>query len=154
MIFHQQDAQWFGCFAGEASGPTPVCRSWRQSVECHLECCAEASPAALCLDFSMVKIDEPFGNCQAEPESAELPADRTISLLEGPKQGRQSLRFNSDSCVGNFEMKTGLLIIKRADGDFSILRGEFHRVVNQIPKHLLKPYAVREDVVLLCFKLR
>jgi len=57
------------------------------------------------------------------------------------------------SGVGNFEMKTFTFVVRRADGDLSALRGEFHCVVDQIPKHLLKPDAISQDVILFRLKL-
>ncbi len=99
---------WMFCRRGQWSDSSSAVPGGKVS-SVTLNVAPKLRPRLSAFDFSMVKIDEPFGNCQAEPESAELPADRTISLLEGPKQGKQSLRFNSDSCVGNFEMKTGLL---------------------------------------------
>ena len=83
------------------------------------------------------------------PKSAKLPAHRRISLLKWLKQRSQPLRFNSNPCVFNFEMKTSILVVKRADGDLSALRGEFHGVVDQVPEHLLKPDAISQDVILV-----
>src|SRR6266480_2179747 len=65
----------------------------------------------------------------------------------------QSLRLNSDPGVGNFEMKTFTFVVERADGDLSALGGEFHRVVDQVPKHLLKPDAISQDVILFRLQL-
>src|SRR6516162_199432 len=101
----------------------------------------------------MVEIDETFRDRESETQSAELSAHGRISLLEWLKQRSQPLRFNSDSGVGNFEVKTRLRIVKRADRDRSSLRGEFHRVVNQVPKHLLKPNAISQDVTFFRLKL-
>src|SRR5262249_62147968 len=90
---------------------------------------------------------------ESETKSAELPAHRRISLLKWLKQRSQSLRLNSNPCVGNFEMKTLTFVVKRADRELSISRGEFHRIVDQVPKHLLKPDPISQDVVLFRLKL-
>src|SRR6185295_20325541 len=101
----------------------------------------------------MVKIDETFGNGESETKSAELSAYRRISLLKWLKQRSQPLPFNSNPCVGNFKMKTSSFVVEASDGDLSALRSKFHRVVDQVPKHLLKPDAISQDVILLRVKL-
>src|SRR5262245_32022600 len=95
----------------------------------------------------MMEIDETFRNRQSETKSAELPGYRRIGLLKWLKQRSQPLRLNSNSCVGNFKMKTSSLVVKGADRDLSALRSEFHCVVDQVPKHLLKPDAVSQNVI-------
>ena len=101
----------------------------------------------------MVEIDETLRNRESETESAELSVHRRISLLKWLKQRSQPLRFNSNPCVSNFEIKTSSLVVKRANSDLSTLRGEFHCVVYQVPKHLLKPDAISQDVILFRVKL-
>ena len=100
-----------------------------------------------------MKIDETFGNGESETKSAKLSAYRRISLLKWLKQRSQPLRFNSNPGVGNFEMETFTFVVKRADGDLSALGSEFHRVVDQVPKHLLKPDAISQDVILFRLQL-
>src|SRR5262245_32168035 len=101
----------------------------------------------------MVEIDETFRNCESESKSAELSVHRRISLLKWLKQRTQALRFNSNPCVDNFEMKPFIFVVKRVNGDLSALRSEFHRVVDQVPKHLLKPDAISQDVTLFRLKV-
>src|SRR5215468_1286065 len=100
----------------------------------------------------MVEIDETFRNRESETKSAELPVHRRISLLKGLKQRIQPLRFNSNSCVDNFEMKTCIFVVRCPNGDLPALRREFHCVVYQIPEHLLKPDAISQDVKLFRLK--
>src|SRR4030095_9669968 len=49
-------------------------------------------------------------------------------------------------------MKTCSFVVKRADHEPSALRSEFHCVVDQVPKHLLKPDAISQDVILFRLK--
>src|SRR5258706_15099763 len=93
------------------------CGSLWQTVQCNLERRAETSATTLPFNFAMVEIDETFRNCESEAKSAELSAYGRISLLKWLKQRSQPLRFNSNAGVGNFEMKTFTLVVKRADGD-------------------------------------
>src|SRR4029077_13574970 len=124
-----------------------------QSVQPNLERRTETSATALCFNSAIVEIDETFGNCESETQSAELSAYRRISLLKWLKQRSQPLRLNSNPCVGNFEMKASISVVKRAERDLSALRGEFHGVVDQVPEHLLKPDAVSQDVILFRLQL-
>src|SRR5207248_5328432 len=124
-----------------------------QSVQRNLERRAETSATAIRFNSAVVEIDETFRNCESETQSAELPGYRRISLLKWLKQRSQPLRFNSNPGVGNFEMKTFTFVVKRADGDPSALRGEFYRVVDQVPKNLLKPDAISQDMILFRLKL-
>src|SRR5436190_23669050 len=123
------------------------CRTLWQSVKRNLECCAETSASALRFNSAMVKIDETFGNGEPEAEAAELSAYRRVSLFKGLRHRSQPLRLNPDPGVGNFKMTTCSFVIKRAYRDLSTLCGELHGVVNQVPKHLLKPNAIRKDMV-------
>src|SRR5215471_17297690 len=95
----------------------------------------------------MVEIDKTFRNRQSEAKSAELSVHRRISLLKWLKQRSQPLWFNSNPCVGNFEMKTCIFVVKRANGDLSAFRREFHCVVYQVPEHLLKPNQITENLI-------
>src|SRR5215469_16611241 len=101
----------------------------------------------------MVEIHETFRNRESETKSAELSVHRRISLLKWLKQRSQPLRFNSNPCVGNFEMKTCIFVVKRANGDLSALRSEFYCVVYQVPEYLLKSDAVSQDVILFRLKI-
>src|SRR5690348_9042834 len=101
----------------------------------------------------MVKIDKTFGNRESESKSAKLSGYRGISLFKWLKQRSQALRLNSNPCVGNFKMETSSSVVKRLDRDLSALRSEFHRVVNQVPKHLLKSDAISQDVILFRVRL-
>src|SRR5580765_5465258 len=121
--------------------------SLRHSVQPNLERRAETSATAFGFNSAVVEIDEALGNRESETKSAKLPAYRRISLFEWLKQRSQPLRLNSNPCVFNFEMKTSIFVVKRAERDLSALRGEFHRVVDQVPEHLLKPDAVSQDVI-------
>ena len=127
-------------------------RSPWNSVQHNLKGRAETSATALPFNSTVVEIDETFGNRQAETKSAKLPAHGRISLLKWLKQGSQSLRLNSNPCVFNFEMKAAVFVVRRAERDLSTLRGEFHGVVDQVPEHLLKPYAISKDLVPVRFK--
>src|SRR5947207_6683820 len=123
------------------------CRTLWQSVERNLECRAETSASALGFNSAMVKIDETFGNGEPEAEAAELSAYRRVSLLKWLKQGSQPLRLNSNPSVGSFKMKTCSFVIKRADRDLSALCGKLDRVVDEVPKNLLKQIAIRKGRV-------
>src|SRR5262245_25797763 len=50
-------------------------------------------------------------------------------------------------------MKTSSFVVKSADRNLSALRGELHRVVDQVPKYLLKPDAISQDVIFLRLKV-
>ncbi len=113
-------AVWMSC--RRRDGSADRCGSLWQSVQRNLERRAETSATAIRFDSAMVKIDETFGNRESETKSAELSAYRRISLLKWLKQRSQPLRFNSNPCVGNFEMKTFTFVVKRADRDLSALR--------------------------------
>ena len=91
------------------------CGSLWQSVQRNLERRTETSATALRFNSAVVEIDETFGNRESETKSAKLPAYRRISLLKWLKQRSQPLRLNSNPCVGNFEMKTSIFVVKRAD---------------------------------------
>src|SRR5205807_6414178 len=58
-----------------------------------------------------------------------------------------SLRLDSNPVICDFEMKMAVLIVEGADGDFSTCWREFHCVVDQVPKHLLKPNTIRQYVM-------
>src|SRR5260370_30540462 len=100
-----------------------------------------------------MKFQNAFRNRQPKQESSKLQSNRRISLFEWLKQRGQPPRFNSDSSVGNLKMKTSLLVVRRTNGDVSAFRREFHGVIDQVPKHLLKTDAISTDAVLLCLKL-
>ena len=95
----------------------------------------------------MVQIDKTFGNREPQAEPAELPGHGSISLLKWSKQGSEPIALNSNSVICDFEMETVCIIVEGADGDLSTGRREFHGVVDQIPKHLLKPDAVSQNVM-------
>src|SRR5262245_22905202 len=153
MIFYEQDTQWFGCFARDTIVPTSFRGSCWQGVECHFESGAKTSATALPLNCAMMEIDKTFGNRQPEAESAELSSDRRIGLFEWLEQRSQPLRFNANPGIGNFEMKTSSLVVKGANGDQPTFGGEFHGVVHQVPKHLLKPDAISQDAIFFRLKL-
>ena len=46
-------------------------------------------------------------------------------------------------------METAAVVVKRADRDLSVWWREFHRIVDQVPKYLLKPNAISQDVTFL-----
>src|SRR5690349_4232868 len=50
-------------------------------------------------------------------------------------------------------MKSSSFVVKRANRDVSALRCEFHRVVDQVPEHLLKPDTISQDVIVCCLEL-
>ena len=95
----------------------------------------------------MVKIDQMLRNREAQAKPAKLPGHRSISLLKRPEQRSQPLRFNSNAVVSNVETESATLIVVGADGDLSTGWREFHRVVDQVPKDLLKPDAISQDAM-------
>ena len=95
-----------------------------------------------------------FGNCETEAKAAKLPRHRSVSLFERRKQGSQSLGFNSNAVVRNFEMETATVVVKRADGDLSARCREFHGIIDQVPKNLLKPNTISRDVIFLRLEFR
>src|SRR5438270_9007602 len=110
-----------------------------QRVKRHLESGAETPATALRLNCAMVKINQMLRNREAQAKPTKLPGHRSISLLKRSEQRSQPLRFNSDAVVRDVEMEPATLVVVGADGDLSTLWREFHRVVDQIPKDLLKP---------------
>ncbi len=58
----------------------------------------------------------------------------------------QLFRFNSNPGIGNLEHKTPIFVYC-ADGNSTILLRKLHRIVDQIPKHLLKSDRVGPDMV-------
>src|ERR1051325_4087899 len=50
-------------------------------------------------------------------------------------------------------MEPPIFIVKCLDRDLSACGCEFHRVVDQVPKHLLKPDAISQDVTAFRFEL-
>src|SRR5262245_2636616 len=122
------------------------CRSIWYSLQHDFEGRAETSTTALRFNLAIVEVDEAFRNCESETKSAELSRHRRIGLLKWLKQRSQPLRLNSNPGIGNLKMKTSSFVVGRTDGDLSALRGEFHCVVYQVPKHLLKPDTVSKDL--------
>ena len=153
MIFHEEYPQRFGCFAADTMIETNLCGSLWHGLQDDSERGAETSATALAFNPAMVEIDQSFRNRESEAKSAELSRYRRISLLERLEQRSEALRFDSDSCVDNFKIKTSRVVVKRADGNLSALGSEFHRVGNEIPEYLLKPDAIRQNVILLRLKL-
>ena len=115
VIFHEQYTQRFGCLAAEAMVNADRCSSLWLSVQRNLERRTETSATAFRFNSAVVEIDETFGNRESETKSAKLPAYRRISLFKWLKQRSQPLRLNSNPCVFNFEMKTSIFVVKRAD---------------------------------------
>ena len=125
----------------------------RGCVEGDLECGTETPATTVRLNCAVVQIDKMFGNRKSQTKSTELAGYRRISLLKWRKQRIQPLTFDSNSIVPDFEMEMASVIVRSADSDLSPWWREFHRVVNQVPKHLLKPNRVTKDVGFRCVEL-
>jgi len=95
-----------------------------------------------------MQLDQVFRDRETEAEPAELARHGSVRLLEWPEQRTQPLGFNANPIVSNVEMKTATIIAGSADGNFSRVWCELHGVVDQIPKHLLKPDAICLDMML------
>src|SRR5438046_6180045 len=96
-----------------------------------------------------MKIDKMFRNRQAQAKPAKLTAGRRISLLEWPEERSLPFDFNSDPVISDLKLKTTVIVIGAPDLDLSAGRGEFHGVVDQVPKHLLDSHRIGPNVILL-----
>jgi len=100
----------------------------------------------------MVKIDETFW----EMGESETKVRQTVGLQKD--QPAQMAETTKSTAAVQFQFPVSviskwnrlLLVVKRADGDLSALRCEFHspRLLIKFQKHLLKPDAISEDVIL------
>src|SRR4030095_12641026 len=148
MVFHEQDPQWLCQMFRSASSLISFFGCLWQRIERYLERGAETATTAVRFYCATVKLHKMSGDRETQSESAKLPGHRSIGLLEWLKQLSQSLAFNSNPVVGNFEMEAAWVVVERPDADLSAGRRELHSIGNQIPKHLLEPDAVAKDVML------
>src|SRR5215831_2585054 len=123
----------------------------RDGIQRDLKRRTETPATALGFDRAFVQIDKMLGNCNTKTEPTKLTGHGRISLFEWRKQRGQPRGFNSNPVVANLEMEIAF-IAKGSDGDLSTWRRELDGVVNQIPKHLLKPDAISHDLMLLCLE--
>ena len=147
VIFDEQDPQRLWPGFGTARSEISFCHSFGHRIERYLKRRAEATATAFRFDCAIVKADEMFGNCETEAKPAKLPGHRSIRLLKRYKQRRQPVGFNSNAVVRNFEVKTAAVVVEGADGDLPARRRKFRGVVDQVPKYLLKPNAIRRDMM-------
>src|SRR5438067_6034341 len=133
--------------SGSARTKIGLSDTFWQRVKRHLESGAETPATALRLNCAMVKINQMLRNREAKAKPAKLPGHRSISLLKRHEQRIQPVGFNSNAVVSNVKMESAALAVVGADGDLSPRWREFHRVVDQVPKYLLKPNALSPNAI-------
>src|SRR6266567_3589051 len=153
VIFHEQNAQRLCLFLRSLRIHAGLFDVVGYRVKCDLEGRAITSPAALHVNRAAMKIDKMFRNRQTQSEPTKLTADRRVSLLEWPEERSLPFDFNSDPVIGDLKLKTAAIVFGAPNVDLSAGRGEFHGVVNQVPKHLLDSNRISPDVILLCVQL-
>src|SRR6266566_6310605 len=150
VIFHEQNAQRLCRFLRSLRIHATFFDVVGYPVKCDLEGRAVTSPAALHVDRAAMKIDKMFRNRQAQAKPAKLTPHRRVSLLEWPEERSLPFDFNSDPVISDLKLKTTVIVVGAPDLDLSAGRGEFHGIVNEVPKHLLDSNRIGPDVILLC----
>lgn len=77
------------------------------------------SAPAFRFDHPAVKIDEMLRDRKTQPKPAELTANGRIGLLEWLKERSQPVAFDSNSIIGDRELKTAATVVACPDGDLS-----------------------------------
>src|SRR5689334_24977612 len=98
-------------------------------------------------------LNDVLRNRQTKSQSAKLSGDGWISLLEWLEQGLDFFLFNSDPIISDFKFKPATVIVRCANIEGPAPGGEFHRVVDQIPKHLLHSDRIGPKVMFLRIEL-
>src|SRR5689334_19553710 len=81
---------------------------------------------------------------QPQAQSAEPCPPR---LFKGVKNRRQDFCFNSTARVFNHNLELAVQIIAGSNREIAGVRREFDRILNKVPKDLLKPSRVRLEIV-------
>ena len=83
----------------------------------------------------MVSINQRLANGQPEPQTTEVGA---FTLLKGVKDSRQQFRINTAAGIFYLDAEFASRTIACPHTQFAFGWSEFHRVLNQVPKNLLK----------------
>ena len=98
-----------------------------------------------------VKFDEHAGNRQAEPEAPEAmraATGRVVALREGVEDPVHFIVGHTDSGISDHDRAVpGVFAAAGLDEHRSVARGEFLGVLEDVPKFLLEPRGVAENMV-------
>jgi hypothetical protein len=105
-----------------------------------LELGARLSFVAECADGAAVELDEPFGDREAQPEPALLPARASIRLTERLEDVGQEFGIDAVARVAHGDHET--LAPFERDRHLAFRRREFDRIGEQVPDDLLQAIGV------------
>src|ERR1041384_6077993 len=98
-------------------------------------------------DGTIVQIHQVFGNGQTKSEPTKLPRHFGSALLERLEQCFEFGRIDADAVVADLELELIAHCVPRHDVDLAAGRSEFHRIVDQVPEHLLNAHRIGPDVM-------
>src|SRR3954471_2353532 len=90
---------------------------------------------ALRSDGPLVCFYESLANSQSKPQASQLCPP---TLFKGVEDFRQLFLLDSHAGVDDFHMQLSTGIVTCRDGNLSVLRSKFHRIIYEVPKNLLQ----------------
>src|SRR6266480_7650680 len=93
-----------------------------------------------------MRINHRFRDRKTETKTAKTPGDGDLALFEGIENFVDLFRFDPNASIADSDFN---LLRRRVNGfnnDTAFLRGEFHAVLDEIPKHLLQTRRISFDI--------
>ena len=109
---------------------------------------AEASPGTFGADRSAMKVHDCLGNRQAQSQSVGTRPLQPVSTFKGVENERQCPRVDPHPGVFHRQGNFPGFGIGRAHGDESARAGKLDRVLEKVPKHLMKSGSITIDMML------
>src|SRR2546430_2756359 len=99
-------------------------------------------------------IDHRLGNGETQSQAAETPRDRALTLLKSVKDFVDLFLLDPDPGVGDSDFDLLRPRVVCLYNNATVLRCEFHTVLDQVPKNLLQTGRVALNVGLSSAKLK
>src|SRR6266478_915515 len=93
-----------------------------------------------------MRINHRFRDRKTETKTAETAGDGDLALFEGVENFVDLFRLDPNATIGDSDFNLIRRWIDRFDNDAAFFRGEFHAVLDKIPKHLLQARWVPFDM--------
>ena len=93
-----------------------------------------------------MRINHRFRDRKTETKTAKTPGDGDLALFEGIENFVDLFRLDPNASIADSDFNLVRRRIKGFNNDTAFLWGEFHAVLDEIPKHLLQTCWVPFDM--------